>query len=85
MPILEYHCMIPSCDHKVERVWLKPVEQSAFLTICEKCGEASSFRVMSTPAQIKMADMEKINRRRQRIKEPMWRDLKTGKLTPANP
>jgi hypothetical protein len=81
MPIIEYKCM--GCHAVSEQVCLSSSIPS--VVPCYICGEDLAKKIMSTPAQIKMADMEKLNRRRQRIKEPMWRDLKTGKLTPANP
>lgn len=78
MPIIEYKC--GECLTVMESIVLGAVSHYERCPVC--CGVAE--KIFSTPAQIKMADMEKINRRRQRIKEPMWRDLKTGKLTPAD-
>lgn len=79
MPIYQFKCK--TCSEIVEKIL--PLGHT--ISKCPVCAEGSVDPIISTPAQIKMADMEKINRRRQRIKEPMWRDLKTGKLTPANP
>jgi hypothetical protein len=84
MPILEYQCASGDCQHVCERIYLGPVEGQPRSVVCPRClGE--SPKKMSMPARICMADMEKVNRRRQRIKEPMWRDLATNKLTPVNP
>jgi putative FmdB family regulatory protein len=80
MPIYEYKC--PKCGHVRETIELGRGPLNPVW--CWQCDEEMS-RMISAPARITMADMDKINRRAQRIKEPMWRDLETNKLTPVNP
>lgn len=81
MPIYDYKC--GNCASVKEVIELGRDEEKGEVH-CWHCDEAM-VRQMSAPASIRMADMEKVNRKRQRIKEPMWRDLKTGQLTPVNP
>lgn len=83
MPIVEYKC--GDCCSVSEKVHLSVSVPAQQFIVCESCDGGLAEKIMSTPARITMADMEKVNRKRQRIKEPMWRDVKTGKLTPVNP
>lgn len=80
MPIIEYKCVV--CHQVHEEIHLGEVPGGS---VCRLGCDAPSRRIFSTPARITMTDMVRKNRRVQRIKEPMWRDLKTGKLTPVNP
>lgn len=82
MPIIEYKC--DECHTRKETIHLSVSTSPSHYLPCQECN-GLLVKQMSMPASIRMADMEKINRKRQRIKEPMWRDLKTGKLTPVNP
>lgn len=67
MPIREYECEL---GHREERIELRQIAPAS--SVCVTCGSISQ-PLISTPARIHMADMVTLNRKRQRIKEPIWR------------
>lgn len=77
MPIYDYQCQ--SCHVITEKI--RPVAVTTI--VCPECildtklggprVPGVAVRLLSAPARITMADMPTLNRKRQRIKEPVWR------------
>ena len=71
MPIYEFKCKKCSTVHG--RIVKSTVEQMP----CPVCTTDRTIqfadRQLSAPARITMADMPTLNRKRQRVKEPLWR------------
>jgi putative FmdB family regulatory protein len=79
VPIYDFKC--DQCEAVTEKITKSDVE----VIPCPECakdkmpagvvsyGQGLAHRQLSTPASIRMADMEKVNKRRQRIREPIWR------------
>lgn len=70
MPIREYLC--PE-GHTTERLELRPHAPTDPSLTCATCGKNSLTLTLSAPSSIRMADMSVLTKKRQRIKEPIWR------------
>jgi putative FmdB family regulatory protein len=75
MPTYDFKC------RKCDLVFEKLVHSAITLVPCDKCSDSGADRQLSCPASIKMADMATVNRKRDRIREPVLRDVETGKVT----
>jgi putative FmdB family regulatory protein len=75
MPTYDFKC------RKCSLVFEKLVNSAITLIPCDACSSAPADRLLSCPASIKMADMATVNRKRDRIREPILRDKETGKVT----
>jgi putative FmdB family regulatory protein len=77
MPIYDYKCS--ECGTVTEKI--KPATCAAIQ--CPECLKDSeieprlhvgiAYRQLSTPAAFRFPDMATLNKKRQRIKEPIWR------------
>lgn len=80
MPIREYVCH--ECHQRETRIELAGKCYDPLT--CVTCTSRMTTMI-SAPASFRFPDMSTLRRKRERIKEPVWRDLETGKLTAANP
>lgn len=77
MPLYDFLC--DECYSVTEKL----VPSSVSSIVCPECLEDAkhqprlsigcAVRQLSAPARITMADMPTLNRKRQRVKEPLWR------------
>ncbi len=78
MPLYDYKC--DQCDTVTEAVR----KSSVSIISCPECakdepevnarlGEGLAYRQISAPACFKFPDMATLTKKRQRIKEPIWR------------
>lgn len=81
MPIVEYQC--DEGHEKVERIELSRERGSLPSMNCATCSKPLHV-IISTPAAFRFPDMAVLNKRRQRIKEPIWR-YPDGSFEPVNP
>lgn len=72
MPIYDFRCRFCQKEKEV----IAPIHISTIG--CDDCGSHMD-RLMGAPASIRMDDGTR-RKRRERIKEPVWRDTKTGKV-----
>jgi len=84
MPRYDFKCQ--ECLEVTEKI----CHSSITMIVCPLCKNdggpfvpGAAGRQLSAPASIRVPDMAALNKKRQRIKEPIWRDTKTGKYESA--
>lgn len=67
---------MPTYDFKCRQcslVFEKHVPSAITMVPCDACPAAPADRLLSAPASIKMANMDSLERKRQRVREPRWK------------